>query len=157
MFWPSSLQFWRPLPGCCVPFPSAASGSGGQRFACVLPGCGVPFPSAARGPGSQGFGALSPGTVRLFPPQRAARAARGLAPFPLAQCAFSLRGEWPGQPEVWRPLHGRAAPFPSTAPARAATGICILKLCVRPQNSHCYKIVLLLGFTVVTGGSIHFP
>ena len=122
-----------------------------------LPWCGAPFPSAVSGPGSQGFGALSPGVVRLFPPQRAARAARGLAPFPLAQCAFSLRGEWPGQPEVWRPLHGRAAPFPSTAPARAATGICILKLCVRPQNSHCYKIVLLLGFTVVTGGSIHFP
>ena len=38
------------------------------------------------------FGALSPGAARLFAPQRAARAARVLAPFPLAWCAFSLRG-----------------------------------------------------------------
>ena len=38
---------------------------------------------------------------------------------PLARCAFSLRGERPWQPEAWRPLHGRAAPFPSAAPARA--------------------------------------
>ena len=34
--------------------------------------------------------------------------------------AFSLRGERPGQPEAWRPLHGRTAPFPSGARARAA-------------------------------------
>ena len=32
MFWPGSQQFWRPLPGCCAPFPSAASGSGSQRL-----------------------------------------------------------------------------------------------------------------------------
>ena len=69
MFWPSSLQFWRPLPGCCAPFPSKASG-----------------------PGSQRFGVLSPGAVSLFPPQRAARAAWGLAPSPRAHHAFSLRG-----------------------------------------------------------------
>ena len=69
MFWPGSQQFWRPLPGCCAPFPSAAGG-----------------------PGSQRFGALSTGAVRLFPPRRAARAARGLVPSPWARCAFSLRG-----------------------------------------------------------------
>ena len=34
--------------------------------------------------------------------------------------AFSLRRERLGWPEAWRPLHGHAAPFPSTAPARAA-------------------------------------
>ena len=45
MFWPGSQQFWRPLPGCCAPFPSAASG-----------------------PGSQSLGALSTGAPRLFPP-----------------------------------------------------------------------------------------
>ena len=33
--------------------------------------------------------------------RRAARAARGLVPFPLARCAFSLRGVLPGQPEAW--------------------------------------------------------
>ena len=33
---------------------------------------------------------------------------------------FSLRGERPGQPGVWRPLRGRAVPFPSAAPACAA-------------------------------------
>ena len=38
---------------------------------------------------------------------------------PSRRHAFSLRGEWPGKPEAWRPLHGRAAPFPSAAPARA--------------------------------------
>ena len=69
VFWPSSLQFWRPLPGCCAPFPSAASGSGGQRF--------------AHSP---------PGAVRLFPPRQAAQAASGLAPSPRARHAFSLRG-----------------------------------------------------------------
>ena len=83
MFWPGSLQFWRlrPLPGCCAPFPSAVSG-----------------------PGSQGFGALSPGAVRLFPPQRAVRAARGLAPSPRARRAFSLRGPSApvGSQEVFR-------------------------------------------------------
>ena len=92
MFWPSSLQFWGPLPGCCAPFPSAASGSGGQRFAPVLPVCGVPFPSAASGQGSQGFGTLSMGAPRLFPPRRVAQAARGLAPSPWARRAFSLCG-----------------------------------------------------------------
>ena len=46
MFWPGSQQFWRPLPACCAPFPSAESG-----------------------PGSQRFGALSTGTLRLFPPR----------------------------------------------------------------------------------------
>ena len=66
---PGSLQFWRPLPGCCAPFRSTASS-----------------------PGSQGFGALSTGAPRLFPPRRAARAARGLVPSPRARRAFSLRG-----------------------------------------------------------------
>ena len=35
------------------------------------------------------------------------------------RCTFSLRGERPRQPEVWRPLHGRAAPFPSPRARRA--------------------------------------
>ena len=43
-----------------------------------------------------------------------------LVPSPQVWCAFSLRSERPGQPEVWRPLHRRAAPFPSVAPACAA-------------------------------------
>ena len=46
MFCPGSQQFWRPLPGC-----------------------GMPFPSTASGPGSQRFGALSMGTRCLFPPR----------------------------------------------------------------------------------------
>ena len=75
MFWPSSLQFWRPLPGCCVPFPSVASGLGSQRI-----------------------GAFSPGAVRLFPPWRAAGAARGLAVSPRVLRAPSLRG--PSAPPV---------------------------------------------------------
>ena len=78
VFWPSSLQFRGPLLGCCAPFPSAASVSGGQRFARVLPGCGVPFPSSTSGPGSQRLGAPSTGTPRLFPTRLAAWAARGL-------------------------------------------------------------------------------
>ena len=43
-------------------------------------------------PGSQRLGSLSPGAARLFPPRRAARAARGLAPSPRVRRAFSLRG-----------------------------------------------------------------
>ena len=75
-------------------------------------------------PGQPGICARSPpGALRLFPPRRVVRAARGLAPFPLARCAFSLHGERPGQPEVWRPLHGSAAPLPSAAPARRQSGL----------------------------------
>ena len=51
---------------------------------CVFPGLS--------GPGIQRLGALSTGAPRLFPPQRVAWAARGLAPSPLVRCAFSLRG-----------------------------------------------------------------
>ena len=43
-----------------------------------------------------------------------------LAASPRVLRAFSLCGERLGQPEAWRPLHGRATPFPSAAPARAA-------------------------------------
>ena len=42
-----------------------------------------------------------------------------LAPSPRVLRTFSLRGERPGQPEVWCSLHRRAAPFPSVAPALA--------------------------------------
>ena len=91
VFWPGSQKFWRPLPGCCapflsaasgsgsqkfwrplpgcgVPFPSTVSGSGSQRFGRSLPGCGAPFPSVVSGPGGQRLGTLSPGAARLFPP-----------------------------------------------------------------------------------------
>ena len=44
-------------------------GPGSQRLGRPLPGCSVPFPSAASSLGSQKFGALSPGAVRLFPPR----------------------------------------------------------------------------------------
>ena len=43
-----------------------------------------------------------------------------LVPSPRVLRAFSLRVERPGQPEAWRPLPWRGAPFPSSAPARAA-------------------------------------
>ena len=125
MFWPSGLKFWGPLLGCCAPFPSAASVSGGQRFACVLPGCSVPFPSAASGPGSQRLGALSTGTPCLFPPRQAARAARGL-PRPLPP--RPQRAPPVGSQGVFRPEPGPVcrvggggfsgaefAPFPSPA------------------------------------------
>ena len=82
--------------------------------------CAAPFLSAVSGPGSQRLGAFSPGAVRLFPPRRAAREARGLVPSPLARCAFSLHGEQLRQPDAWRPLPWHGAPFPSAAPARAA-------------------------------------
>ena len=42
-----SQRLGRPLPGCGVPFPSAASSPGSQRLGRPLPGCGAPFPSAA--------------------------------------------------------------------------------------------------------------
>ena len=42
---------------------------GSQKFWRLLPGCGAPFPSAASGPGSQRFGAFSLGVPRLFPPR----------------------------------------------------------------------------------------
>ena len=84
MFWPSSLQFWGPLLGCCALFPPRrasrvarglhAFSSGGaclfppRRAARAARGL-APFPSAASGPGSQRLGALSTSTPRLFPPR----------------------------------------------------------------------------------------
>ena len=49
---------------------------------------------------ARGLGALSPVAARRFPPRRAARAARGLAPSLRARRAFSLRGERTSQPEA---------------------------------------------------------
>ena len=46
MLWPGSPQSWRPLPGCCAPPPSAASGLGSQRFA--RPAFSLRSPSAHR-------------------------------------------------------------------------------------------------------------
>ena len=46
MFQPGSQKFWRLLPGCGAPFPSAASGLGSQRFA--RPAFSLRGPSARR-------------------------------------------------------------------------------------------------------------
>ena len=57
------LQFWGPLPGCGVPFPSAASGPGSQRL-------GAPS-WAPRAPSLRGLSAppsgLTPGVFRQDP------------------------------------------------------------------------------------------
>ena len=44
-----------------------------------------------------------------------ARQPEVLAASPQVWCAFSFHGKWPGQPEAWRPLPWRGAPFPSAA------------------------------------------
>ena len=83
---PGQPAVCRPLPGCSAPFPSAASGSGGQRFARVLHR--AQCASSLRGErlGRPEVCAHSPpGSVRLFLPRRAARAARGLVPSPQAR------------------------------------------------------------------------
>ena len=83
--------------------------------------------------------------LRFVPsPAWAVQAARGLGALSPAWCAFPLRGEQPGQPEVcaasprawhafslrgerlgqpeaWRTLPWRGTPFPSAAPARAVS------------------------------------
>ena len=64
-----SRKFWRPLPLCGAPFPSAASGSGSQRLGCPLPGCGA-FSLLCEQP----------------------RQPEACAPSPRARRAFSLRG-----------------------------------------------------------------
>ena len=56
-------------PGRGVPFPSAASGLGSQRFGRSLSGCGAPFPSAASGQAARGLCGLSLGEACLFPPR----------------------------------------------------------------------------------------
>ena len=106
------LRFAISVQSCC--------GEGGTLQADVAV-CGEHSPCS--GQAACCFGGLSVGAACLFPPQRVARAARGLAPFPLARCAFSLRSERPGQPEVWRPLHGHTAPFPSVASACRRSGL----------------------------------
>ena len=75
------FRFASSVQSCC--------GEGGALQAEVAV-CGELSPCS--GQAACSFGGLSPGAARLFPPQRGARAARGLAPSPLAQFAFSLRG-----------------------------------------------------------------
>ena len=64
MFRPGSQKFWRPLPGCGAPFPSAASGASSQRLACPLPGHGAPFPPRRAARAARGPRVLSPGAAR---------------------------------------------------------------------------------------------
>ena len=54
------------------------------------------FPSLS-GSGSQRLAHALPGAARLFPPRRAAQAARGLAPYPQMRRTFSLRGPSAGR------------------------------------------------------------
>ena len=65
VFWPGSQQFWRPLPVCCAPFPSAASGPGSQRLGALSPGVVDLFPRPQRAPpvGSQEVFRQEPGPV----------------------------------------------------------------------------------------------
>ena len=56
------------------------------------------------------------------PPQRL-RQPEACAPSPRVRRAFSLRGERPRHPEAWRSLPTRGTPFPSAAPARAASQV----------------------------------
>ena len=92
MFWPGSQQFWRPLPWCCAPFPSGER-LGRPEVCARSSQLWRAFSLRGEQPGQPGACAHSPpGAVHLFPPQRAAQAARGLAPSPRACRAFSLRG-----------------------------------------------------------------
>ena len=63
---------------------------GGGALQADVAVCGEHSPCS--GQAACSFGGLSPGAACLFPPRRAARAARGLAPSPRARRAFSLRG-----------------------------------------------------------------
>ena len=73
--------------GSLVQFSPAAGRAGccGQMSLCVEH-------SPCSGQAARSFGGLSPGAARLFPPRRAARAARGLAHSPQMWRAFSHRG-----------------------------------------------------------------
>ena len=87
-----------------------------QPEACApSPRCGAPFPSAASGSGSQKLGRPLPSAARLFPPWRAARAARGLRALSPVRRAFSLRGDKPRQPEARCTFPGCSTPFPYAA------------------------------------------
>ena len=94
---------------------SSCSGQGPCSLGGLSLGAARLFPPRRAARVARGFHVFFPGAACLFPLQRAAWAARGLAPFPLTRCAFSLCSERPGQPEVWRPLHGCGSPFPSAA------------------------------------------
>ena len=70
------------------------------------------------------MGTLSPGLAHLFPPRRAAWAARGLAPSPRARRAFSLHGERLRQPEAWAPSPLARCAFSLRGPsARRRSGL----------------------------------
>ena len=97
-----------------------------RQPAVLAPSRRVPRAFSLRGerPGQPGVCASSPRVRRAFslhgerPGQPEVCAAS-----PWVRCAFYLRSVLPGKPEVWRPLHGRPAPFPSTALARRRSGL----------------------------------
>ena len=96
------LRFASSIQSCC--------GEGGMLQAEVAV-CGEHSPCSGQaacsfGGLSQVLCAFSLRGKRFGRPEVCARS-------PRVRRAFSLRGERPGQPGVWRPLHGRAAPFPS--------------------------------------------
>ena len=77
-------------PAFCV-FPGLI-GSGSQRLGALSAGAARLFPPRRAARAARGLGALSPGAARLFPPRRAAQAATGLrALFLGAACLFPAR------------------------------------------------------------------
>ena len=118
-----SQRLGRSLPGCGVPFPSAATGSGIQRFGRPVPRCGAPFPSAASGSGSQRLGRPLPGCCAPFPFAASGSGSQRLGcPLPGCGAPFPSTASGSGSQRLGRPLPGCGAPFPSAAPARAQVG-----------------------------------
>ena len=87
-------EAWAPFPRVRAPFPSEASGPSSQRLGRPLPGCGVPFPSAAPVCAGRVSESLSIGTRGLFAVWEGV-ASLGLS-FPLSPppCPYLQRG-WP--------------------------------------------------------------
>ena len=99
------FRFTGSVQSCCV--------EGGALQADVAV-CGEHSPCS--GQAASSFGALSLGAACLFPPRRAARAARGLALSPRVRSAFSLRAApLPPRPQ-------RAPPFGSQEVFRQEQG-----------------------------------
>ena len=111
-----ALPVFRPHWVCpaqgCLCFPRLQC-SGSQLLYMERALCRVRFQFSGP-PQKRGFGCAC---VLCLPRPQRFRQPEAWAPSPRVQCTFSLRGERPGQPEAWRSLHGRAAPFPSAAPA----------------------------------------
>ena len=143
------FRFASSIQSCC--------GEGGALQADV-PVCGEH--SLCSGRAARSFGGLSPGTACLFPPWRAARAARGLAASPRARRPFSLQSQRAppvGSQEVFRQEPGPVAGWEGVASLGLSLPLSPPPACYLQRGWGGSSLEFLSPFVLRTAGGVFRP